>query len=321
MLAILSLLLSGSALAQGPGSGASDATPRWITLGTMGGPIPRPDRSQPANALVVGGDVILVDAGDGTAGQLARAGIMLPRVKALFLSHLHFDHTGGVAAILGLRYQTSVPGKLAIYGPPGTKAFIDGLLASMKPAVEAGYGLADAPSLLPEDMVSVVELRDGASLTLGSVKVMAAKNSHYSFAHGSAMDRKFESLSFRFDAPGRSIAYTGDTGPSPAVERLSKGVDLLVSEMIDVPMTVENVKRNTPDMTPEQMAFMTRHLSDHHLTPEQVGELAARAGAKSVVVTHFVAPSASADQLAAYLSGIGKSYSGPAKIASDLERF
>src|SRR5688500_356076 len=77
----------------------------FITLGTMRGPIAHPKRSQPANALVVGQDVYLVDVGDGAVQRLAEAGLRLNAVKAIFISHHHFDHTGGLGAVLGLRYQ------------------------------------------------------------------------------------------------------------------------------------------------------------------------------------------------------------------------
>src|SRR3546814_1735999 len=45
--------------------------PRLFLLGTAGGPIPRQERSQPANALVIGGKVYLIDAGDGLLRQMA----------------------------------------------------------------------------------------------------------------------------------------------------------------------------------------------------------------------------------------------------------
>lgn len=61
----------------------------FITLGTIGEPIPHPERSQPANALVRGEDVVLIDCGDGTAEQLARAGLRPGSIRAVFLSHLH----------------------------------------------------------------------------------------------------------------------------------------------------------------------------------------------------------------------------------------
>jgi ribonuclease BN (tRNA processing enzyme) len=116
--------------------------PAWGTLGTMGtmgGPMPLKGRSQPADALVWPDEAWLVDCGDSAMGQLAEAGLG-PRATAVVLfSHLHFDHTEGLAGVIGPRLETSAPGRLAIYGPPGTKALIDGIIGSMKPAAEAGF--------------------------------------------------------------------------------------------------------------------------------------------------------------------------------------
>ncbi|TCM14042.1 ribonuclease BN (tRNA processing enzyme) [Novosphingobium sp. PhB165] len=287
----------------------------------MGGPIAAPDRSQPANLLVRGQDAYLVDCGDGTVERLARTRIRLQQVRAILLSHLHFDHTAGLAGVLGLRSQTNVDDKLTIYGPPGTKQLVSGLLASMRPAVEAGYGLPGAPVANPTDAVEVIELVDGASFKLGDIAVTARQNTHYSFAVGSDADRRFKSLAFRFEAPGRTIAYTGDTGPSPAVEQLAQGADLLVSEMIDVQRTLDNVRRNTPNAAGDALSGIGDHLARHHLTPEQVGQLAAHAGVKSLVVTHLVAPMATAGDQLGYLARIGAAYNGPAVIAQDLDEF
>jgi ribonuclease BN (tRNA processing enzyme) len=331
----LAMLLTGisvPAIAAAPGAGPASgltvdpavspaAGASWITLGTMGGPIAAADRGQPANLLIRGADAYLVDCGDGTVEQLAKTRIRLGQVRAVLLSHLHFDHTGGLAAVLGLRFQTNVADRLTIYGPPGTRQLVDGLIASMQPAVEAGYGLPDAPAISPADSIVVVEVGDGQTLRLGDIVVTARQNTHYSFAPGSDADRRFKSLAFRFDAPGRSIVYTGDTGPSPAVDRLAQGADLLVSEMIDVQRTIANVRRNTPGVAPVVVAGIEQHLSRHHLTPEQVGELASRANVKEVVVTHLVTSGASAGDLLSYVSRIEATFHGGVAIARDLDEF
>ena len=316
------LFLAGAtvaAQAQTPVPQAAPSASHWITLGTRGGPMPDAERSQPANALLVGNVTYLVDVGDGAAEQLAKAHVPLASVKAVILSHLHFDHTAGLLAVLGLRWQTNVDAPLTIYGPPGTRQFVDGLLAAMLPTTRSGYGMPGSPDRPPETGITVVEIRGGSQFTLGGVKVTAAKNTHYSFAPGSAEDKEFESLSLRFDMADRSIAYTGDTGPSPAVERLAKGVDLLVSEMIDVDRTMADVRRASPNADSKVIAGVEAHLRAHHLAPGDVGKLAAAAGAKSVVVTHFVAPAADGGVLLGFLGDIGKYYSDPAVIARDLE--
>lgn len=293
----------------------------FITLGTMGGPVPAPERSQPANALLHVGRVYLVDAGDGTVQQLNRAGIMLPRVTGVFLSHLHADHTGGLSAVLALRNQTNVREKLTIYGPPGTRELVAGMVASMQPAARVGYGIPGQPWMPPADTVNVIEIAGGETLTIDGMKVTAAQNSHYDFAAESIENRNYKSLSLRFDLPGRSIVYTGDTGPSMAVEELAKGADLLVSEMIDMGGTMANVARNSPNMPADARQRLVQHLSTHHLTPDAVGQLAAKAGVKALVITHFAAGTPDPERTAGYQAQIRSYYRGPIMLANDLDRF
>jgi len=69
------------------------------------------------------------------------------------------------------------------------------------------------------------------------------------------------------EAGGASLVYSGDSGPCTALEELARGCDLLVSEA--------GTDRREPGEAPV------------HLTPEEAGELAQRAGARRLLLTHL----------------------------------
>lgn len=309
----------GAAAQEADGAGQEKAV--WVTLGTRAGPVASPVRSQPANLLVHDGKYYLVDAGDGVAGQLIKRSVVTRQVRAVFISHLHFDHTAGLAGLLGLRWQTNASEPLLIYGPPGTQELVDGLVASMQPGTTAGYGVPGAARIDPRDTVKVTELRDTDSFGIDGMTVTVRSNTHYSFEPGSDLAKRFEAHSIRFDTPGRSIVYTGDTGPSDAVVELSRNADLLVAEMMDVDLTVSLVRRDAPNLPAPVVQGMERHLRDHHLLPSDVGKLARDAQVGSLVVTHFSGLERPDPGHFAYLREIAEIYDGPVVIANDMDAF
>lgn len=313
------LLLAGAAVNAADAPGPAPAN-QFITLGTHGGPVSDRNRSQPANALVIGPAVYLVDTGDGAVQQLARAGLSLAAVRAVFISHIHIDHTGGLFAVLGLRHQMGTTGKITIYGPPGIKAMVDGMVAAIVPEAQSGYGVPGEDYVPPQNTVEVIELRDGASLKLEGFTVTAAQNTHYSFPKGGDLDRRYASLSLRFDLPDRSIVYTGDTGPSEAVTALARGADLLVTELAD-PAFARTFVVPGPGPQPKRAREMHDHMVNHHINPDQVGQMAATAKVHRVVITHLVAGRDPNVDTTPLVAAVRKWFDGPVEIAADLNRY
>ncbi|WP_395327786.1 MBL fold metallo-hydrolase [Novosphingobium sp. BL-8H] len=315
------LALVAAAVASAPAV-AAPACPalRWTTLGTAGGPVPTAERSEPANLLTIGDRRILVDTGDGTVDQLARIGLDLGAVDTVFISHNHLDHTGGLAAVIGLRWMNQYPGVLTVYGPAGTRAVVDGIVASMATPGSIGFGLGTPPPR-PADSVRVVEIADGQALDLGQdVTVRAAANSH--FDHDGKPDARNVSLSYRFALGARSVTYTGDTGPSAAVTALARGSDMFVSEVIALDALLGEIRSRRKDASADMLAGMERHLSTHHLKPEAIGGIAAEAGVGRVVLTHFAVPPGPLPQFEpAIRAGIATRYSGAVDLARDLQSF
>lgn len=300
-----------------------DAQFNWVTLGTMGGPMPGDTRNEPANLLMRRGEAHLVDVGDGAATAMIRAGSTYRDLRSIWISHIHFDHIGGLYGILGLRLQTRTTTPLTIYGPYGTKAIVEGLIAAMRPSARSGFGVPGEVPIDPATGIEVRELKEGDTITLGDIKVRVVDNTHYSFVPGSEEARLFRSFSFRFDTPTRSIVYTGDTGPSDNVIALAKSADLLVSEMIDIEATMANVRRRARDLSREDATNMETHLRTHHVTTADIGLMAQKAGVKAVVVTHIAGGGADTDPNATqrYIGEIKQKYSGPVQIAVDGQKF
>lgn len=312
-----SAVFAGSlAVASASDAAAGRVVSKFVTLGTNSGPNPNSQRSQPANYLSYGDTILLVDAGDGVSEQLGKAGVPLGDVDAVLISHLHFDHTGGLFALLGRRFQTRITSDITIYGPPGTKRTVDGLTAAMGPMAETRDKLASLMGKDPGDNIKVVELAQGSKVTIGKIVVTAAVNTHYILSDKDG--KKAQSLSFRFDLPDRSIVYTGDTGPSAQVEALAKNVDLLICEIMDPDASLAALKKSRPDVPGFAFNAVEKHFRHQHLAPIEVGLMAARSGAKSLVLTH----NALADgALTDAQKKIAENFSGSIRFAADLASF
>ena len=88
---------------------ASKVGTRLITLGTVAGPPPRPHRAQFSNLLIVNDTLYVVDAGDGVARRIAKAGFNVRDVGTIFITHHHDDHTAGLGTLMSAAWDTSGP--------------------------------------------------------------------------------------------------------------------------------------------------------------------------------------------------------------------
>ena len=106
-----------------------------VLLGT-GMPRPDPDASGPATAVVVGRRVFLVDAGPGIERRLAAAHLPIDGVTALFITHLHSDHTLGYPDLIFTSWVMGRKQPLAAYGPHGLQKMTDHLVAAWAEDIE-----------------------------------------------------------------------------------------------------------------------------------------------------------------------------------------
>ena len=295
---------------------------RLITLGTRSGPNPTVGRAQSSNLLIVNGTYYLVDAGDGVVRRLTRAGIRIRDIGRIFITHAHSDHTGGLPSLLQVQFDANRTGKVEIYGPPGTDILTGAIMAYLN--VNSDIRTSEGTQTQPvRDMVASHDVGTGEIYRDANVTVTAVENAHFHFAPGTPAYGRFKSYAYRFEGAGRSIVLTGDTGPSEAVTGLARGADLLVSEVNDPEEARQRRIRNGDwqQLSPaEQTAFM-RHMTGEHLTPDEVGKMAQRAGVKKVVLTHILATSDPNDDYARYVAGVRKYFAGEVVVARDLMEF
>ena len=219
------LLLSACIGAQTPlrgqqsSPGGHDSTV-VVLLGT-GNPRPEPDASGPATAVVVGARVFLVDAGPGVERRLAAAHLPIDGVTALFITHLHSDHTLGLPDLIFTSWVMGRTQPLAAYGPHGLQKMTDHLVAAWAEDIEVRTNGLEKRT--PGGYrVDVHVIRPGTVYDSGGVRVTA-----FLVEHGTWR----EAYGYRIDAPGRSVVVSGDTKPSENLVRAAAGADVLVHEV------------------------------------------------------------------------------------------
>jgi ribonuclease BN (tRNA processing enzyme) len=245
---------------------------KLILLGTAGGPTPKTDRSAPANAIVVGDDIYVIDCGNGVARQMVEAGLDLGRIRDVFITHQHSDHNADYGNLLLLAWATDLRTPVNTYGPPPLERMTE-LFLEMD-AYDVGIREKDEgrPPLKP--LIHPHEItRGGPVMRDDSVKVTAALVQHPPVT---------PAFAYRFDCPDRSIVFSGDTRPSENLVELARGADILVHEVIDL-HAIDKVVKD------EAMATRLRaHLEAAHTPMSEVGQIATKAGVKTLVLNHFV---------------------------------
>ncbi|CAN5507191.1 MBL fold metallo-hydrolase [soil metagenome] len=276
---------------------------RLILLGTAGGPGLKKLRAQPANALIVNGAVYIVDAGNGVARQIALADIS-KALRAVFLTHLHSDHCADYGTLLLRAWTSGLKKPVDTYGPPPLEKMTQSYLDYMSWDIELRIKDENRPPL--SSLIRAHNIKGaGVIYEDENVKVTAAE-----VPHGAAKP----SYAYRFDTARRSIVFSGDTARSEELIKLAQGADVLVHEVLNLEAVDALVQAVDPGN-----ASLKRHIVEAHTAIEQVGEVAAAAKVKKLVLTHFVPTGLPAfDRPELWTADVRKHYAGEVIVGEDL---
>lgn len=186
---------------------------KLVVLGS-GSSVPHPQRAAAAFWLESATGSILLDCSADAAHRMAQENLDWPNLDAIWISHLHLDHCGGLASLLfGMKWAPPTQARkkpLRVFGCEGIRK----LLFAINDA--NNYGLLDQPFPIAVNEIgaaSEFELLDGLA-----AETLSTPHTH-------------ESLALRItERNGPSIVYSSDTGPCAQISDFAREVDLLILE-------------------------------------------------------------------------------------------
>jgi len=302
----------------------SPARTKIVLLGT-GTPVPDPDRSGPATAIVVDDRAYVVDFGPGIVRRAESAALTrkIPAVepgnlKVAFVTHLHSDHTAGYSDLIFSGWTSGRNVPLEVYGPSGLQLMTEHILQAYRVDIETRTNpdgpMRDAGRSPDGWKVNAHDIKAGVIYKDEKVTVTAFVTKH-----------AMESYGYRFRTPDRTIVISGDTNPVEATISACNGCDVLIHEAQPLELLAKLPKS------------IQSFVAKYHTTTEQLAELASKAKPKLLVIYHTISfppgiaparllpPNAAADALYAspdmVQKEIGSRYSGKFAIGNDLDVF
>ena len=275
---------------------------RLILLGTGGGPRPRKNSFASSQVIVVNNVAYVVDCGNGVAIQLARAGVPLPTLRHIFITHQHSDHNADYGNLVLLAWTSGLKTRVDAWGPPPLKRMTR-LFFEMN-AYDINTRIADEGKVPLSPLVHVHELTQGGIVMQDeNVTVKCAIVEHPPVK---------PAFAYRFDSRDRSIVISGDTKRSEALIRLAQGADVLVHEALYIPALDRMVAR-VPNA-----ATLKQSILSHHTSVEDVGRVAEEAGVKTLVLSHFVPADDPDISDEMWIDGARRTFKGRIVVGKDL---
>jgi ribonuclease BN (tRNA processing enzyme) len=275
---------------------------RLVLLGTRGGPRITDYKPSPSANLIVWNNVpYVIDTGYGVTFKLVEAKFPLPALRYTFITHHHSDHNAEFGLLVYNAWATGLRTPVDAYGPLGMRALAQGFWDAYKFDIDTRIADEGRPDL--RKLVNAHEFGEGPVMTAGDARVTALRNLHPPIT---------ESFALKFEFPGKTIVFSGDTAYFPPLAAFAKGADILVHEVMYGPALEDLVRRN-----PNASTLMA-HLKASHTLTDDVGRIATEAGVKTLVLSHLVPADAAGMTSQTWADAVRPTFKGEIIVAQDL---
>ena len=280
---------------------AQNTDTKLVLLGT-GTPFADPTKSGPSLAIVVNNSSYIVDCGPGVVRRAAEASklgfpsLEAAQLKTLFITHLHSDHTIGLADIILTPAVLDRNAPISIYGPAGSKKMTDDLMSAYKEDIAIRInGLEKGDAIAYQ--VYTNEIKEGQIYKDSNLTVTA-----FNVQHGQ-WDNAF---GYVFQTKDKKIVVSGDCTYSENLIKYAKDCDILVHEVY----SDAGLKKRTQRWQDYHSTF--------HTSTYQLAEIANQVKPKLLVLNHQLTFGTSLQSL---LDELKSKYAGPVVNGADLDVF
>lgn len=280
-----------------------------------GSPLPDAKRRSPCTAVIAGGRVYLIDAGEGASETMARMAIAPARIELVLMTHYHSDHIGGLGTVNLQRWVADGERPaMRVIGPPGVERVVAGMNEAYE--LDSGYRVAHhGPEVVEPDTATMIaetyEIRDGEDskvvLEQDGLTVTAFRVQHPPIE---------PAVGYRFDYRGRSAVLSGDTVYSETLIEAARGTDLLLHDALSVELLKYVEDAAAAAGLPTRSRILA-DVPDYHATAPQAADAARKAEAGALALTHIVPPLPLKGLEDVFLADAGKRFTGPLWLAQD----
>ncbi|NOX72023.1 MAG: MBL fold metallo-hydrolase [Candidatus Micrarchaeota archaeon] len=254
-----------------------------ITILGSGTFIPEVGRHASSYLCRAGNKNIVFDFGRGAIENLLKAGAAYYDIDAIFITHTHADHHGEIPSLLHILCNESglsqIEGRwkrkdaLVIYGPQGIRKSIDDVKNAFRMKCDK-----------TDNRITIVELSPGETVDGGEWKVFCFEAEH---------SRNRMCLSYRIEAEGKSVAYSGDTAYCKGIIDACRDVNVAILET----------------SLPDELK------GNGHMSASDAARIASEAGASVLVLTHIYRSYIEKHDIVSEAKNV---FGGEVKIATDM---